>query len=179
MVGRKHFQGVTVQPMIPLDGYELILGSSIDPQFGPVLLFGSGRPAGRGLPGSRARPAAAQSHARPPDDGADADLRALCKVCAAARRSILLRWSSCSCGSASWWSSSRWIKEIDINPLLASPERLVALDARIVLHPARSPGEPIAAPRHPALSRAVRQPRSTLADGTPSPSGRSGRRTSR
>jgi len=28
----------------------------------------------------------------------------------------------------------RWIKEIDINPLVASPERLVALDARVVLH---------------------------------------------
>ena len=28
--------------MIKLDGYELILGSSIDPQFGPVLLFGTG-----------------------------------------------------------------------------------------------------------------------------------------
>jgi acetyltransferase len=28
----------------------------------------------------------------------------------------------------------RWIKEIDINPLLASPERLIALDARVVLH---------------------------------------------
>jgi acetyltransferase len=27
-----------------------------------------------------------------------------------------------------------WIKEIDINPLLASPERLLALDARVVLH---------------------------------------------
>ncbi|HZU02049.1 MAG TPA: acetate--CoA ligase family protein, partial [Ktedonobacteraceae bacterium] len=41
-VGAEHFQGVTVQSMITLDGYELILGSSIDPQFGPVLLFGSG-----------------------------------------------------------------------------------------------------------------------------------------
>jgi acetyltransferase len=37
-VGAEHFQGVTVQSMITLDGYELILGSSIDPQFGPVLL---------------------------------------------------------------------------------------------------------------------------------------------
>ena len=40
--GPEHFQGVTVQPMVQLDGYELILGSSLDPQFGPVLLFGSG-----------------------------------------------------------------------------------------------------------------------------------------
>jgi acetyltransferase len=28
----------------------------------------------------------------------------------------------------------RWIKEIDINPLLASGERLIALDARVILH---------------------------------------------
>src|SRR5262249_27737626 len=28
----------------------------------------------------------------------------------------------------------RLIKEIDINPLLASPQRLIALDARVVLH---------------------------------------------
>ena len=40
--GAKHFQGVTVQPMAPRDGYELILGSSVDPQFGPIILFGSG-----------------------------------------------------------------------------------------------------------------------------------------
>jgi len=36
------FQGVTVQPMVRSRGYELILGSSLDPQFGPVILFGSG-----------------------------------------------------------------------------------------------------------------------------------------
>src|SRR5206468_9661090 len=41
--GAQHFQGVTVQPMVKLkDAYELILGASLDPQFGPVLLFGTG-----------------------------------------------------------------------------------------------------------------------------------------
>ena len=39
--GADIFCGVTVQPMVTADGYELILGSSIDPQFGPVLLFGA------------------------------------------------------------------------------------------------------------------------------------------
>jgi len=32
-----------------------------------------------------------------------------------------------------------WIKEIDINPLLASGQQLIALDARVVLHPAGTP----------------------------------------
>ena len=42
-VGARHCQGVTVQPMIKSgDGYELIVGSSLDAQFGPVLLFGTG-----------------------------------------------------------------------------------------------------------------------------------------
>jgi acetyltransferase len=36
------FAGVTVQPMIHNDGYELIVGAQTDPQFGPVLLFGKG-----------------------------------------------------------------------------------------------------------------------------------------
>ena len=40
--GPENFGGAAVQRMIPLDGYELIVGSSVDPQFGPVLLFGSG-----------------------------------------------------------------------------------------------------------------------------------------
>ena len=40
--GPNAFLGVTVQSMVQSQGYELILGSSVDPQFGPVMLFGSG-----------------------------------------------------------------------------------------------------------------------------------------
>jgi acetyltransferase len=41
--GDAAFKGVTVQPMLNLSkGYELILGSSVDDQFGPVILFGTG-----------------------------------------------------------------------------------------------------------------------------------------
>src|SRR4030095_11652633 len=44
VAGAEHFNGVTVQPMIRDAGYELILGSSTDAQFGPVILFGLGGP---------------------------------------------------------------------------------------------------------------------------------------
>lgn len=41
-VAADDFLGVTAQPMVERDGCDLILISSIDPQFGPVLLFGAG-----------------------------------------------------------------------------------------------------------------------------------------
>ena len=70
------------------DGYELILGSSIDPQFGPVLLFGAGgqlvevfKDRALGLPPLNA-------HAGAPDDGADAESSRPCRACAAASRWI-------------------------------------------------------------------------------------------
>ncbi|MDP8949754.1 MAG: acetate--CoA ligase family protein, partial [Actinomycetota bacterium] len=40
-----------------------------------------------------------------------------------------------------------WIKELDINPLLASPERLISLDARVVLHDPETDDLPRAAIR--------------------------------
>ncbi len=73
-VGAQHFQGVTVQPMIKLEGYEVIIGSSIDPQFGPVLLFGLGGTVGGSLQRSRPGPAATQFHTRPAHDRADQNL---------------------------------------------------------------------------------------------------------
>ena len=39
-----------------------------------------------------------------------------------------------------------WIKEMDINPVLASPERIIALDARVVLHDAGTAEEHLARP---------------------------------
>jgi acetyltransferase len=147
--GSQHFQGVTVQPMVPTNGYELILGSSEDPQFGPVLLFGSGgqlvevfqdRSIGlpplnttlarrlmentliyKALKGVRGRPAV--------------DLEAL--------EQLLVRFSQLV-------AEQREIKEIDINPLLASSEGLLALDARVILRAEQEPPVPLAIRPYPS-----------------------------
>ena len=49
-----------------------------------------------------------------------------------------------------------WIKEIDINPLLATPEQLLALDARVVVHDSAMQAAAVAASHDPAVSAAVR-----------------------
>jgi acetyltransferase len=139
-VGAKHFQGVTVQPMIKLDGYELILGSSVDPQFGPVLLFGSGgqlvevfKDSALGLPpltSTLARRMIEQTKIYKALKG----VRGRKPVDLAALETLMVQFSQLV-------AEHRWIKEIDINPLLASPERLIALDARVVLHDPNTPEE--------------------------------------
>jgi acetyltransferase len=133
-VGAEHFQGVTVQPMIKLkDAYELIVGSSLDPQFGPVLLFGTGgqlvevfKDRALALPPlntTLARRLMEQTKIYKALRG----VRGRKPVDLAALEVLLVRFS--------WLvAEQRWIKEIDINPLLASPEGLVALDARVVVH---------------------------------------------
>ncbi|MDB6033815.1 MAG: GCN5-related N-acetyltransferase [Verrucomicrobiales bacterium] len=135
--GVEHFLGVTVQPMIRMEGYELILGSSIDPQFGPVLLFGLGgqlvevfKDRALGLPplnGTLARRMMERTRVFEALQGVrgreSADLAELEK--------ILVRFSELVV-------EQPWIKEIDINPLLVSPERIIALDARIVLHDSKT-----------------------------------------
>ncbi len=128
------FLGVTVQPMLNLkDGYELILGASPDPQFGPVVLFGTGgtlvevfKDRALGIPPlnttlarltmSRTKiyQALKGVRGRPPVDLVELD-------------KIFVRFSNLVV-------QQRWIKEIDINPLFASHEQLIALDARVVLY---------------------------------------------
>ncbi len=127
------FSGVSVQPMVKLDGYELILGSSMDPQFGPVILFGSGgqlvevyRDHALALPPlntTLAQRMMEQTRVFTALKG----VRGRKPVNLAALEQLLVRFSQLVL-------EQRWIAEIDINPLLASPERILALDARIVLH---------------------------------------------
>jgi acetyltransferase len=131
--GAQHFLGVTVQRMEKLDGYELILGSSLDLQFGPVLLFGTGgtlvevfKDRALGLPPlttTLARRMMEQTRIYHALEG----VRGRPPVNLAALEHLMVRFSQLVV-------EQRWIREIDINPLLASRERLLALDARIVLH---------------------------------------------
>jgi acetyltransferase len=128
------FTGATVQPMVSLDGYEIIIGSSLDPQFGPVLLFGSGgqlvevyRDRALALPPlttTLARRTMEQTRIFEALGG----VRGRAPVDTAALEKLFVRFSQLVV-------EQPWIRELDINPLLASPEHLLALDARVVLHP--------------------------------------------
>ncbi|MEG4058140.1 MULTISPECIES: bifunctional acetate--CoA ligase family protein/GNAT family N-acetyltransferase [unclassified Microcoleus] len=126
------FLGVTVQPMVHLEGYELILGSSIDPQFGPVMLFGSG--------GQLVEVFQDRSLALPPLNTTLArrmmeqtriykalqGVRGRSAIDLVQLEQLLVRFSQLIVEQPQ-------IAEIDINPLLVSPEGAIALDARVVL----------------------------------------------
>jgi acetyltransferase len=130
--GEGHFDGVTVQPMAKLEGYEIIVGSSLDPQFGPVLLFGTGgilvevfkdrALALAPLTTTLARRMMEQTKIYTALKG----IRGRKSVDMDALERLMVRFSQLVV-------ENRWIKEIDINPLIASPDRLLALDARVVL----------------------------------------------
>lgn len=133
LAGEENFLGVTVQPAIERDGYELILGSHLDSQFGPVLLFGSG--------GQLVEVFQDRSIALPPLNTTLArrmmeqtriykalkGVRGRKAVDLAALEQLMVHFSQLVV-------EQPWIKEIDINPLLATSEQLLALDARIILH---------------------------------------------
>jgi acetyltransferase len=132
-VGWKHFLGVTVQPMVAASGYELILGSSVDPQFGPVLLFGSGgtlvevyEDRALGLP-PLTTTLARRMIERTKIARALRGTRGRAAIDQAALEQLMVAFSRLVVEQPG-------IREIDINPLLASAERIVALDARVVLH---------------------------------------------
>ncbi len=133
--GAEHFHGVSVQPMVQMGGsYELIVGSSIDAQFGPVLLFGLG--------GQLVEVFKDHSLALPPLNTTLArrlmeqtqifkalqGVRGRKPVDLGRLERLLVRFSQLVLDLP-------MVKEIDINPLLVSSEGLLVLDARVVLFP--------------------------------------------
>ncbi|MEG4806219.1 bifunctional acetate--CoA ligase family protein/GNAT family N-acetyltransferase [Microcoleus sp. F8-D3] len=139
------FLGVTVQPMVHLEGYELILGSSIDPQFGPVMLFGSG--------GQLVEVFQDRSLALPPLNTTLArrmmEQTRIYKALQGVRgrkaidlvqlEQLLVRFSQLIV-------EQPLISELDINPLLVSPSGAIALDARVVLQTTENPISPAIRP---------------------------------
>jgi acetyltransferase len=132
------FAGVTVQPMIAERGLELIVGSTMDRQFGPVILFGAGGvlveilqdralalpPLNRTL----ARRLMERTRIYPPLQG----VRGQGPVDFGALETLLVRFSQLL-------TDFLEIQEVDMNPLLAAPGRVIALDARLVLAPPNTP----------------------------------------
>ena len=162
--GARNFAGVTVQPMVRHEGYELILGSSIDPQFGPIILFGSG--------GQLVEVHRDHAVALPPLNSTQAlrlmeqtriftalkGVRGRSPVNLAALQELIVRFSELVV-------KQPWIAEIDLNPLLVSAEDLLALDARVLLHDASMQVEQLPKPAiRPYPSQYVSQ--FTMKDGT-------------
>ncbi len=130
------FEGVTVQPMVREKGIELIIGSSTDRQFGPVVLFGAGgvlvevlQDRALGLPPlnrTLARRLMERTRIYPALKGVrgqkPVDLQAL--------ETMLTRFSLLLTDFV------QDIQEVDMNPVMAAPGRVVALDARVLLTPA-------------------------------------------
>ena len=139
------FHGVTVQPMISAAGYELILGSSTDPQFGPVMVFGLG--------GQLVEVMRDRAHALPPLTTTLArrmmentrifqalkGVRGRAAVNLEKLEELLVRFSELVIENPR-------IADIEINPLLAGADGIVALDARVILHPAGIPDSDLPRP---------------------------------
>ncbi|MBM3191103.1 MAG: bifunctional acetate--CoA ligase family protein/GNAT family N-acetyltransferase [Chlamydiae bacterium] len=133
----KDFAGVTVQPMVTLKGYEILIGSTTDEQFGPIVVFGTG--------GQLVEVVKDRSLALPPlNAGLAQKLMQETKIYAALKgvrgqkgvsfeelEKVLILFSKLIIEHPR-------IKESDINPLLVAPEGMIALDARFILHPKKA-----------------------------------------
>ncbi len=123
--------GVSVQKMVR-PGTEVIIGTSKDPQFGPVVMFGLGgifvellkdvsfrvipvkrRDAQEMIEEIRGYPLLQGFRGKEPSS-----LPALVE--------IILKLSK-------WIEGSPWIRELELNPIVAYRDKAVAVDARIVL----------------------------------------------
>jgi len=124
--------GVTVQPMIEKNGYELIIGSKRDPLFGSVIIFGTGGigvelfndvvvefpPLNQTLARGMIERTRVYKLLKGYRNRRPANIRLL--------EEILVKFSQLI-------TDFSQIKEVDINPLVIDENDAVALDARIII----------------------------------------------
>lgn len=134
----EHFEGVTVQPMIKHEGFEVILGSFVDEQFGAVVLFGMG--------GQLVEVFKDRALALPPLTSTLAkqlmQKTAIYKALLGVRGKPAVNMDALEkivVGFSQMIADLPLIKECDINPLLSSSADVIALDARIILGDAPAP----------------------------------------
>ena len=124
------FQGVVVQPMVREKGYEFLIGSKKDPQFGPVVLFGMGGISTEVFKDVNIDfPPLNQVLARRLIE----DTSFFKRVSSSGRlfgmsilEEILVRFSQLV-------TDFPEIGEIDVNPLIMTEKEVLAVDARIVI----------------------------------------------
>ncbi|MFY7843225.1 MAG: acetate--CoA ligase family protein [Rhabdochlamydiaceae bacterium] len=131
-VPKEHFGGVSVQKMITADGFEVILGGKIDPQFGPVVLFGYG--------GVLVEIFEDTAIALAPLNASEAEKLILQPKIAKAFKGIrgkkgvdIDRLKEIVINFSCLLSDFPEIKEMDINPLRLCKKEIIALDCRITL----------------------------------------------
>jgi acetyltransferase len=124
------FQGVAIQPMIRKEGYEILIGSKKDPQFGSVIVVGTGGvatelfkdisvgfpPLNQVLARRLIERTAIYKHVT--SSGSSLNLKVL--------EEVLVKFSQLVIDFPE-------IEEIDVNPLIVDKNSAVAVDARIVI----------------------------------------------
>ncbi|MEM8599153.1 MAG: GNAT family N-acetyltransferase, partial [Bacteroidota bacterium] len=152
------FAGVTVQPMIRQRGLEMRLGATLDPVFGPVIRFGAGgsfaevmQDTALGLPPlnttlARRMMEQTRVYAALRDARLRTDI-ALGEIDLGALEELVVRF-------AQLVAEQPRVRELDLNPLLASTVGFTVLDAHVTLHPPELGDEALP---HPAIRPYPRQ----------------------
>jgi len=144
--------GVVLQPMLRFPhAREVLVGAATDPVFGPVVVFGAG-----GVSADAVRDTAL---ALPPLNAALArELMSRTRVhrLLAGYRDVppadFDALARIVCGVSRVLCALPWVKELDLNPVLAHPGGAVIADARVALHGPESRKLPAQGRRYPHLA---------------------------
>lgn len=162
--GDARADGVSIRPAVRTPGYQIVLAAFVDPQFGKCIEFGAGGPlAGVLRDRAIALPPVTTTLAR-----RTMERTRISRALRGARGAVAVNMDRLEqllvCFGDLVVDLPR-IREIEINPLFATGDRVEALDARIILHDAGTPDDALPGPAiRPYPAGYVRE--SVLKNGT-------------